>query len=116
MLATLGFASLLPVAAYELDISSDKFLTDKVLVTTWFIQKIVNTRPADAPLVLPFELSPHDSALRSFLFSHPSLKHLYPESDAPQRSPTGTSPMKDFRTGSSARSPSSILHHCSSNE
>ena len=90
MLATLGFASLLPVAAYELDISSDKFLTDKVLVTTWFIQKIVDTRRADAPLVLPFDISPHDSALRAFLFSQPALKHLYPESDAPQRSPTGT--------------------------
>lgn len=40
VLAMIGFASLLLVAAFELNVVPDKFLDDKLMVTGWLIEKL----------------------------------------------------------------------------
>jgi len=89
LLSMVGFGALMLVAGYELDISSHKFLNDKLMVTCWFADKLLDKRKALGlrDLHLPFEIDPDNADLRACLF-HSSLAHLYPESSLPPRSDT----------------------------
>lgn len=72
-LAFLGFAALLLVAAFELDVVPERFLEDKLLVTGWLIEKLKLDK------LLPFELSPHSENFKNFIRNSPEIYHLYEE-------------------------------------
>lgn len=76
-----GFASLLVVVSYELDISSEKFLEDKILVFVWFMKKLLETHP----LQLPFRMDSNDEGLRRFISDEESLAKFFPELAEPRR-------------------------------
>lgn len=72
-LSCIGFASLLLVTGFELDVIPDRFLEDKLIVTGWMIQKL------QLQHLLPFELSPYDSNFRAFIRQSKDIYHLYEE-------------------------------------
>jgi hypothetical protein len=73
ILAFLGFASLILVAAFELDVEPARFLEDKQMVTGWLIEKLGIDHH------LPFRLGPHSKEFREFLRNSPEIYHLYEE-------------------------------------
>lgn len=72
-LAGFGFASLLLVAAFELDVGPATFLEDKMIVTAWLIRKL------QLDSNLPFRLSPTCPAFLHFLRNSPEIYGLYDE-------------------------------------
>jgi hypothetical protein len=68
-----GFASLLLIAGFELDVVPDRFLEDKLIVTGWLIEKL-NYQDR-----LPFTLSASDEGFLDFIRSSKEIYHLYEE-------------------------------------
>lgn len=71
----IGFFSLLIIAVFEVDVSSESFLEQKVLITSWFLQLL------DTEKHLKF--SPHmgNPQLLEFLRGAKALRHLFEEDD-----------------------------------
>ena len=72
-LSFLGFAALMLVAAFELDVEPERFLEDKQMITGWLIQKLGLDKK------LPFSLGPLNMEFREFLRNSPEIYHLYEE-------------------------------------
>lgn len=73
VLCFVGFASLLLIAAFELDVIPDRYLEDKLLVTAWLIQKLGLQHK------LPFSLSIDSAQFRQFIRNSKEIYHLYEE-------------------------------------
>eukprot|EP00981_Chlorochromonas_danica_P015079 scaffold10372_cov243-Ochromonas_danica.AAC.4 len=72
-LSFVGFAALMLVAAFELDVVPERFLEDKLIVTGWLIEKL------NLDKALPFKLSPWEPAFREFIRESSGIYHLYEE-------------------------------------
>lgn len=72
-MAFIGFASLLLVAAFELDVVPERFLEDKLIVTGWLIEKM------NLHKKLGFNLDPTDIRFLNFIRSSAGIYHLYEE-------------------------------------
>jgi hypothetical protein len=72
-LSFIGFASLLLVTAFELDVVPERFLEDKLIVTAWLIEKMRLKHK------LPFSLSPDNEEFKRFIRNSPGIYHLYDE-------------------------------------
>lgn len=72
-LSCAGFASLLLVAFFELDVVPERFLEDKLMVTAWLVQKMGRKE------ALPFSLHYSDPRFLSFIRESPGLYHLFEE-------------------------------------
>lgn len=71
-----GFAALLLLAAFELDVVPERYLEDKLTVTGWLIEKIEDKYNLKAP----FSTSNiFDTRFREFIRSSKSIIHLYEE-------------------------------------
>lgn len=68
-----GFASLLLVSAFELDVGAERFLEDKLLITSWLLKK--NGRRN----LLPFKLYPKNPFFLEFIRESKEIYHLYEE-------------------------------------
>lgn len=73
LLAFVGFLSLLLLSSFESDVSSDRFLEDKLLVTRWLLQRL------GAHKILPFSLGVNSRPFREFLRQSPGIYMLYEE-------------------------------------
>ena len=73
ILSFAGFASLLLVAAFELDVVPERFLEDKLIVTAWLLEKL------DLHTVVPFSLRPDDEGFRDFIRQSKDIYYLYDE-------------------------------------
>lgn len=84
-LAITGFASLLLVAFFELDVVPERYLEDKLMVTSWLMEKQqtfrIRNNKKKAALVsdLPFSLNCRDPRFLSFIRQSPGLYHLFEE-------------------------------------
>lgn len=72
-LSFLGFAALILLVAFELDVVPERFLEDKLLVTGWLLEK------AKLDADLPFSLNSNDEGFRDFIRSSKEIYHLYDE-------------------------------------
>lgn len=72
-LAFLGFAALLLVAGFELDVAPERFLEDKLFVTGWLIEKLKCDKK------LPFQLHPENPDFRNFVLRSKHISYLYDE-------------------------------------
>lgn len=72
-LSYIGFASLLLVTGFELDVIPDRFLEDKLIVTGWLIEKLRLHK------IIPFKLSPDDPEFIQFIRQSKDIYHLYEE-------------------------------------
>lgn len=72
-LSYFGFASLLLVTGFELDVVPERFLDDKLIVTGWLIEKL------KLPQRLPFKLHPDNEGFRDFIRNSKEIYHLYEE-------------------------------------
>lgn len=72
-LSFFGHGALMLVAGFELDVSPERFLEDKVMITGWLIQKLGMDK------MLPFRLGPHNIQFREFLRKSPEIYHLFEE-------------------------------------
>lgn len=72
-LACFGFAALLLVAFFELDVVPERFLDDKLMVTSWLIQKLKRKEK------LPFSLHFTSPGLLEFVRQSPGLYPLFEE-------------------------------------
>lgn len=71
-----GFASLLLVAAFELDVVPDRYLEDKLTVTGWLIERLED----EYKLKAPFSTSNiYHATFREFIRSSKDLHYLYEE-------------------------------------
>lgn len=73
VLSFIGFASLLLVTGFELDVVPERFLEDKLIVTGWLIEKLKLKKR------LPFSLSPDDEGFRDFIRQSKEIYYLYDE-------------------------------------
>ena len=74
ILSLSGFASLLLVSMFELNVAPEKYLQDKLLVTGWLLQKL---KLDDS---LPFNVNDiHSLEFRSFIRESKEIYHLYEE-------------------------------------
>jgi hypothetical protein len=74
ILSLSGFASLLFVGAFELNVSPEKYLEDKLLVTGWLIQKL------NLHHKVPFDINDiRSEGFLRFLRSSKGIYHLYDE-------------------------------------
>ena len=73
MLAFLGFASLLLVAGFEMDVVPERFLEEKLRVTGWLLQML------KADKILPFQLSPSNEDFIKFIRESPELYPMFHE-------------------------------------
>ena len=71
-LAQAGFLAMVVVAIFELDVSPVVFLEEKLLVTSWLLEKL------NLDKSLGFSTSPYSKEFLSFIRSSP-LSHLYEE-------------------------------------
>jgi hypothetical protein len=80
-LAIAGFAALLLVSGFELDVASGRFLEDKLMITAEIAQRIeVARKSLGLPtLVFPFELEATDEKFKKHVLDYKELNHLYPE-------------------------------------
>jgi hypothetical protein len=84
-LAAAGFSCLLLVTAFELEVSPEKFLSEKLLATSWLIDKLTDTLSMEHRL--PFPLPSTTQSLQSkpssnllhFIRSSPAIYYLYEE-------------------------------------
>lgn len=72
-LAALGFACLLLVAAFELDVVPERFLEDKLLITSWLLKKSGRSK------LLPFKLHYKSKELLEFIRESSEIYPLYSE-------------------------------------
>eukprot|EP01031_Cornospumella_fuschlensis_P033745 gene33745-40831_t len=72
-LSFLGFAALILLVGFELDVVPERFLEDKLLVTGWLLEK------AKLDADLPFSLNIKDEGFRDFIRSSKEIYHLYEE-------------------------------------
>jgi len=72
--ALLGFSSLILTSLFELDVLPQRFLEDKLRVTSWLIEKLGYRNK-----LLPFRLGSHSPELLEFLRKSPDIYHLYDE-------------------------------------
>lgn len=75
VLSVLGFSFLLLICAFESDVSPDRFLEDKLMVTAWFFERM------GADTLLDFPLDVDNAAYRYFVRSSPRLRPLFEEFD-----------------------------------
>lgn len=73
--ALIGFLSLILVSLFELDVSPQRFLEDKLLVTGWLIDKLGYRRRLSSH----FKLHSTSQGLLQFLRDSPSIYWLYQE-------------------------------------
>ena len=66
-----GFACLILVAGFEVDVVPERFLEDKLLVTGWLIEKLKLDQH------LPFSLNPDDEDFRCFIREAKEIYYLY---------------------------------------
>lgn len=101
-LACAGFASLLLVAFFELDVVPERFLEDKLMVTTWLIQKLQKKQQHNKESViqkLPFSLHYSNPQVLTFIRQSPGLYHLYEEDVYLQnRNRIGTHKLSEYHT------------------
>ena len=71
-----GFASLLLVAAFELDVVPERYLEDKLTVTGWMIEKIEDAYNIKAPFSTSNIFDPR---FRDFIRASKSIYYLYDE-------------------------------------
>ena len=71
--ALLGFGSLILTSLFELDVLPERFLEDKLRVTSWLIEKLGYRNK------LPFRLGSRSLGLLEFLRKSPDIYHLYDE-------------------------------------
>lgn len=74
-LSVVGFSFLLLICAFESDVSPDRFLEDKLMVTAWYLQRI----GADGVLDFPLDVS--NGAYRHFVRTSKHLRPLFEEFD-----------------------------------
>ena len=67
--------SLIVVAMFEVDVSSKLFLEEKLLVTSWLLEKLGMQRH------LQFEMSQYEPKLLEFIRASEGLRHLFEEDD-----------------------------------
>eukprot|EP01031_Cornospumella_fuschlensis_P034796 gene34796-42137_t len=72
-LSFFGFAALILLVGFELDVVPERFLEDKLLVTGWLLEK------AKLDADLPFSLNIKDEGFRDFIRSSKEIYHLYEE-------------------------------------
>lgn len=94
ILSVTGFGFLLLICAFESDVSPDRFLEDKLMITAWFLERI------GAENLLQFPLDINDLSYRSFI-RRSSLRHLFEEFDR-QGSDVGADVVKAGSNGSIA--------------
>lgn len=75
VLAVIGFSFLLLICAFESDVSPDRFLEDKLMVTAWFLERI------GAESLLDFPLEERSGAYRYWVRTSPHLRPLFEEFD-----------------------------------
>jgi hypothetical protein len=73
-LSCVGFASLLFLTGFELDVVPERFLEDKLLVTAWLIERLNYS-----PQKLPFSLDPTDPLFIDFIRYSKRIYYLYDE-------------------------------------
>ena len=84
-LAIAGFASLLLVAFFELDVVPERYLEDKLMVTTWLMEKLQkrkllnNSEKAEYIPDMHFSLNCRDPRFLSFIRESPGIYHLFEE-------------------------------------
>jgi hypothetical protein len=74
-LSHIGFFSLLIIAVFEVDVSSESFLEVKVLITSWFLEIL------HAEKHLKFRPHVHSPQLLEFIRESKDLRHLFEEDD-----------------------------------
>lgn len=74
-LSHIGFFSLLVIAVFEVDVSSESFLEQKVLITSWFLEIL------DVEKHLDFSPHVHNPKLLDFIRESNDILHLYEEDD-----------------------------------
>lgn len=74
-LAHIGFFSLLVIAVFEVDVSSESFFEVKVQITAWFLEMM------KAEKHLKFHPHIHNPKLLEFIRESKDLKHLFEEDD-----------------------------------
>lgn len=72
-LSHIGFFSLLIIAVFEVDVSSESFLEQKILITSWFLQLL------DMEKHLKFSAHAHNPKLLEFIRESNEILHLYEE-------------------------------------
>lgn len=75
LLAVTGFSFLLLICAFESDVSPDRFLEDKLMITSWFLEFI------GADQILDFPLTIDNSEYRNFIYCSKRLRPLFEEFD-----------------------------------
>jgi hypothetical protein len=73
LLACIGFTSLILVASCELDVVPERFLEDKLMITSWLLHRLGDDKK------LPFTLEIHNKEFLEFIRSSEGIYHLYEE-------------------------------------